>query len=148
MMHAGFPLPDVDWEPTREFWAAAARHRLAIPRCDACQRLVWYPETPCRYCGGATLTWTEVSGRGRLFAWSVVRHAWIPHFADRVPLVTALIALEDDAAVRLVSLVVDCAPEALRCDMALRVDFRPLRFGGVAGEVVVPVFRPLEPRKT
>ena len=30
-----FPLPDTDWPPTREFWAAAARGELAVPRCDA-----------------------------------------------------------------------------------------------------------------
>ena len=31
-----FPLPDVDWEPTRGFWQAAQREELQIPRCEGC----------------------------------------------------------------------------------------------------------------
>jgi uncharacterized OB-fold protein len=141
-MHAEFPLPDTQWPPTREFWAAAARGALAIPRCDTCTRYVWYPETPCRHCAGANLTWTEVSGAGHLFSWSVVRFAWIPQFADRLPFVTGVVALREDPAVRLVTYIVDCAPDELRCDMPVHVVFRPLRYAGIAGEVVAPMFRP------
>ena len=142
-MHATFPLPDVHWEPTRELWAAAARGVLAIPRCDGCGRYVWYPETPCRHCGGAHLTWITVSGRGRLFAWSVVYHPWIPQFSEQVPFVTALIALAEDPAVRLVSYMVDCAPDELRCEMPVRAVFRPLRYPGVEGAVMAPLFTPV-----
>jgi len=141
-MHPDFPLPDVTWEPARPFWEAAARGVLLITRCEQCGRLVWYPETPCRYCRGASLSWIEVSGRGRLFSWSVVRYAWIPQVADRLPFVTGLVALEEDPAVRVVTYVVDCAPDALRCDMAVQVVFRPLRYPGVAGEVIAPLFTP------
>jgi len=144
-MRADFPLPDVTWEPLRQFWAAAARGALAIARCDACRRLVWYPEVPCRHCGGTGLTWTEVSGRGRLFAFSIVRHAWIPQLADRLPFVTGLVALDEDPAVRLVTYVVDCAPAEVCCEMPVRVVFRPLRYPGVSGEVIAPLFVPADP---
>jgi hypothetical protein len=43
--------------------------------------------------------------------------------------------------VRLVTRIVDCAPEELRCDLPVTVVFRPLRFAGVAGEVVAPMFQ-------
>ena len=141
-MHPDFPLPDVDWEPTRGFWAAAARGVLGIPRCASCARYVWYPVTPCRFCGGERLEWHEVSGRGRLFSWVVVRHAWIPQFADRLPFVTGLVALEEDPAVRLATLVVDCAPADLRPDMPVRVVFRPLAYPGVERTVLAPMFTP------
>ena len=137
-----FPLPDPDFEPTRPFWEAAARETLALPRCDACGRLVWYPDGPCRWCAATARTWTPVSGRGRLFSWSVVHRAFIPQLAEQVPYVTGLVVLEEDPAVRLVTLVVDCAPAALRIDAAMRAVFRPLRFTGVAGEVVAPMFAP------
>ena len=141
-MHADFPLPDVTWEPTREFWAGAARGQLLITRCDRCSRYVWYPESPCRFCGATRLTWTPVSGRGTLFSWSVVHHAWIPQFATQLPFITALIALAEDPAVRIVSYLVECAPDALRCDLPVRVVFRPLRYPGVAGQVMAPLFAP------
>ncbi len=137
-----FPLPDTAWPPTREFWSAAACHALAIPVCDGCHHYVWYPATPCRHCGNPTLTWTDVGGRGTLFAWSVVRRPFIPQLADAVPFVTALVALAEDPAVRIVTRIVDADPERLRADMPVKVVFRPLRFTGVAGEVVAPLFAP------
>jgi hypothetical protein len=137
-----FPLPDVEWEPTRAFWAGAARGELVLPRCEACGRWVWYPDGACRFCGGASLAWTRASGRGRLFSWSVVHRPFIPQLADMVPYVTGLVAIEEDPAVRLATLVVDCPAERLRMDMPLIATFRPLRFSGVSGEVVAPLFRP------
>jgi len=137
-----FPLPDPEWPPTREFWARAARGELVVPRCDACRRWVWYPDVTCRFCGAALLTWTAVSGRGRLFSWSVVRRAFIPQLAAEVPYVAGLVAIEEDAAVRLVSRIVDCEPAALRIDMPMRVVFRPLRFVGVQEKVTAPMFVP------
>jgi uncharacterized OB-fold protein len=139
---ADFPLPDIDWPPTREFWAAAARGELAVPRCDACRRYVWYPDGACRFCGSRALTWTTVSGRGRLFSWSVVRRAFIPQLAADVPYVPALVTIDEDPAVRLVTRVVDCNPAELRIDMPVRAVFRPLRFAGVTGEVIAPLFVP------
>ena len=64
-MHADFPLPDVSWEPTREFWAGAARGQLLITRCEACGGYVWYPQPPCRGCGGTVAADTTRSGHTR-----------------------------------------------------------------------------------
>lgn len=141
-MHPDFPLPDIAWEPTREFWAGAARGQLVIPRCDTCSRYVWYPQPPCRFCGASRLTWTAVSGYGTLFSWSVVHYAWIPQFKDQLPFVAGLVALREDAAVRIVSYIIDCPPDALRCDMSVHVVFRPLTYPGVGSSVMAPLFAP------
>jgi uncharacterized OB-fold protein len=135
-----FPLPDVEWEPTRPFWAAAARGELSIPRCDACGLLVWYPDRACRGCGGTRHAWTVLSGRGRLYSFTVVRRAFIPAFADDVPYVTGLVALAEDPAVRLVTRIVDCDPADLRIDQAVRAVFRPLAFPGIERRVLAPMF--------
>jgi uncharacterized OB-fold protein len=137
-----FPLPDVDWPATREYWAGAARGELVIPRCDACARWVWYPTPTCRHCNGAAHTWARVSGRARLFTWSIVHRPFIPQLANLVPFVTALVAIEEDPTVRLPTLVVDCPHDALAMDMPVAVTFRPLRYSGVAGEVIAPLFAP------
>ena len=137
-----FPLPDTNWEMTREFWAAAAREELVIPRCDGCDRWNWYPSEQCPGCGETNLPWTAVSGRGTLFSWAVVRRAFVKPFAEKVPYVTGLVALNEDPAVRLVAGIVDCQPDQLRVDLPLRVVFRPLSFPGVSREVVAPMFAP------
>ena len=141
-MRPDFPLPDPAWAPTAEFWAGAARHELRIPYCGACGRACWYPRERCRFCDGRGLEWRTMSGRGTLFSWVVVTHAFLPQFADLVPFVPALVALEEDPVVRLATRVVDADPDALGFDLPMRVAFRPLTFAGVAGEVTAPLFTP------
>jgi hypothetical protein len=137
-----FPLPDVEEPITAPFYAAAARNRLDLPRCAPCQRFVWYPQAECPWCGAAP-EWTTVTGRATLFSWAVVRRAFLPAFADRVPFVTAVVALDEDPRVRLATLLVDVEAEALEPEMVLRATFRPLSFSTVPDrEVIVPMFAP------
>jgi hypothetical protein len=143
MKSADFPLPDTEWEGTRGFWEAAAREELAIPRCAACGRYQWYPHARCRACGGGELPWTAVSGRGTLFSWAIVRRALVPAFAAKLPYVSALVALAEDPAVRVVTNLVDCAEERLRAELPVRVVFRPLEFPNVSRRVIAPMFTPI-----
>jgi uncharacterized OB-fold protein len=140
---ADFPLPDLTDERTAEFFAGAQRGELLVPRCDSCGSLCWYPMSECDHCDGTSFTWTRVSGHGRLFSWAVVERAFLPAFADMVPFVSGLVALDDDPSVRIVTYIVDVAPDSLRAEQPLEVVFRPLRFPTVPGrEVVVPMFAP------
>ena len=141
-MSAGFPTPDLDWEPTQEFWARASRSELAIPRCGSCDAYQWYPPEACRRCGSEDLPWVAVSGRATLFSWAVVHRGFAKPFATVVPCVTGLVALEEDPAVRLVTNLVDCDPETLRMEMPVHVVFRPLSFPEVPGEITAPMFTP------
>ena len=135
-----FPLPDVNDPLTAPYFAGAARGELLITHCDACNEYVWFPQPKCPHCEG-TLSWTPVSGRGTLFSWATVRRPFLPAFADAVPFVTALVALDEDAAVRVVTYLVDAGPETLRADEPVLVTFRPLAFSTVPGKsVVVPMF--------
>jgi uncharacterized protein len=137
---ADFPLPDVDDAVTAPYFAGAARGELLIPRCESCDRFVWYPEEKCPHDGGV-LSWTPVSGRGTLFSWVVVRRAFLPAFEDKVPFVTALVALDEDPSVRIPTYIVDAEPETLAADAPVFVAFRPLSFATVPDRsVTVPMF--------
>ncbi len=136
------PLPDPDAALTRPFFEAAERGELAIPRCDTCRRLVWYPRERCPHCGGDALSWVAQSGRGTLYSYAVVHRALWKPFADKVPYVTGLVALEEDPAVRVVTTLVDWTPGELRVDLPVEVVFRPLRFAGSESSAVVPFFKP------
>lgn len=144
-MHPAFPLPDLAVALTSGFWAAAATGVLAIPRCDQCNAWCWYPVDACPECNGSSMPWTATSGRGSLFSYAVVHHAFLPAFADLIPFVTGLVVLEEAPRIRVATRIVDADPDRLRTDMAVEVVFRPLRFGTVAGEVVAPFFRPCDP---
>jgi uncharacterized OB-fold protein len=138
-----FPLPDLTDDRTAPFFQGAAAGELRIPRCDTCRRFTWYPAESCRACGEESFTWTATAGRGTLFTWALVRRAFLPAFESMVPFVTALVALEEDPAVRVVTYIVDTEPAGLAAGLPLRAVFRPLRFTTVPGrEVVVPMFVP------
>jgi uncharacterized OB-fold protein len=141
-VHPDFPLPDVDEPLSRPFWTAAARGELAIPRCNHCSRWVWYPAEQCRWCGSAGLEWTSTSGRGTLFTWTVVERVLLPQYVDLVPYVAALVALEEDPMVRIVTRMVGVSPAELVADMDVEVVFRPIWFGDPAKSVVAPLFMP------
>ena len=136
------PLPDVEWELTREFWAAAEREDLVIPRCASCDRYVWYPEPSCPACGGSEIPWAAMSGSSSLFTWSVVEHPLYKPFAEKLPYITGIVALEEDPRVRLVTTIVDCSADDLMMEMPMRVVFRHLEFPRVSGRIKAPHFTP------
>ncbi len=137
-----FPLPDVHDPLTAPFFAAAARDALEIPRCTACGTYVWYPAPTCPECGSGEIEWVAVSGRATLFTWVIVQRAFLPAFESMVPFVTALVALDEDPAVRLCTYLVDVAdPAVLTANAPVHVEFRDLTFATVPGRSVrVPMF--------
>ncbi len=142
-MNAPFPLPDPEWEPTREFFSAAAGNELAIPRCEACGRLNWTPPEQCRSCASDRLEWTVVSGRARLFSWARVERAWVKAYQSITPYTTGIVTLEEDPALRLVTLIVAAEPAQLRADLPLEAVFRPLPYPEASSSQLVPQFKPV-----
>jgi uncharacterized protein len=140
-----FPLPDPDCPLTGEFFVGAERGELRIPACSDCEQLVWYPEPRCPYCGSERLAWTKMSGRGRLYSWTVVRHAFVPQYAELTPFVVAVVALEEDESVRVVGRMASGSESDLRCDMLVRAVFEQLTYPGVEGAVWAPFFQSAEP---
>ncbi len=140
-----FPLPDVDDPLTAPFFAASAHDELAIPHCDVCEEFVWYPQRECPTCAGA-LEWKAVSGRATLFSWAVVERVFLPAFAEQVPYVTALVAIDEDPRVRLCTYLVEADATMLRADDRCEVIFRDLAFPTVPDATVrVPMFRVIQP---
>lgn len=127
------PLPETD--PVSErYWAAAAEGRLLIQRCAACGHRQHYPRAVCTACG-ATPEWEEASGRGTVYTYTIVRQYGMPPFDALVPYVVAMIDLVEGP--RLMSNVVDCAPEEVHIGMEVEAVMRIAEPG-----VGVPFFRP------
>jgi uncharacterized OB-fold protein len=120
---------------SQPYWDAAREHRLAAPRCRACGTLFLYPRATCPACLSAELDWEQLSGRGRVYTFTVVRQAAHPAFADDVPYVLAIVELDEGP--RLLTNVVGCDPGEVRCDQPVEVVFDD------AGEVTVPKVRPV-----
>jgi uncharacterized OB-fold protein len=105
------------------FWAAAAEARLVLPICDACGHHIWYPRAWCPVCGGGSVTWTEMSGRGTVYACTVIRKGMGP-WAAAAPYVGAYVELEEGP--RILTNVVTDDPAAVTIGMAVSVAFVPV----------------------
>ncbi|MGQ0831360.1 MAG: Zn-ribbon domain-containing OB-fold protein [Microthrixaceae bacterium] len=117
------PLSNAETEP---FWTGAAAGRLVLPRCDACGHHIWYPRSWCPVCGSDAVTWTELSGRGSIYAVTVIRRAMGP-WADAAPFAAAYVELAEGP--RILTNVVTDAPERLRVGDAVRAVFVPVVVG-------------------
>lgn len=130
--------PDYNDPLTSPFWNAARESKLAISWCDACNQAVWYPKPVCPACKGE-LYWRSLGGKATLLSWTVVRKPVNPLFAP--PFIPALVVPQEAPGVRIVTQLVDCAEESIRCDMALRVTFQELRPRSGDG-FMAPLFKP------
>ena len=131
----GFPLPAMT-DDTRPFWEACRRHELVVQRCAGCGTLRHPPAPVCWACRSLAHEWVRVSGRGTLFSYAVVHRAFLPELESQVPYTVAVVALDDAPGIRLVSNVIDAAPDALRVGLPLEVVFED-----VSAEITVPRFR-------
>ena len=105
------------------FWAAAAEGRLVLPVCAACGHHIWYPRSWCPVCEHDTVTWTEMSGRGTVYACTVIRRGMGP-WAAAAPYVGAYVELEEGP--RVLTNVITDDPDSVRIGMPVTASFVPI----------------------
>ncbi|HXH21624.1 MAG TPA: Zn-ribbon domain-containing OB-fold protein [Dehalococcoidia bacterium] len=110
------PLPNpAHWPASKPFWEAAKRHELVMPRCRRCDKLFFYPREVCPYCLQSDIDWQQVSGRGRLYSFTVIHQPANAAFLDDVPYIYAMVQLDEGP--RMISNLVDIAPAEAKVDM-------------------------------
>jgi len=134
MSAAEVPLPEASIE-TQPFWAAVQERRFIMPKCAACGAVTFPPTVACPSCSGRDFAWTELSGRGTVYSFTVYHRVYHPAFKDKVPYVVAVIALEEGP--RIISNVVGIAVDDVRCEMPVTVLYEEARDG-----YLIPKFRP------
>ncbi len=105
------------------FFDSARRGVLSFPRCGACARFHWYPMPLCPHCRSADVRWQAVSGRGELFTFTSVRHAFDAKYVDRLPYTVGLVTFADAAGVQFITNIVDAPAEDLRVGMPVEPMF-------------------------
>jgi uncharacterized OB-fold protein len=130
------PLPQPT-SLTQPFWGAAKQHRLSLQRCSTCSQFIYYPRAVCPHCGGATLAWTDVSGKGIVYSYTVARRPTARAFEPDVPYVIAIVELAEGP--HLTTNIIDCLPDDVRVGMAVEV-----AFDDVTEDVTLVKFRPME----
>jgi uncharacterized OB-fold protein len=122
------------------FWEATREGRLLVQWCTACDRGVFYPRVFCPHCaaGPDALEWRPASGRATVYAAGVEHRpeAGGAKFSGGQPYCVALVDLEE--GVRMLTNVVGCPPDEVRCGMAVTVTWEPLSDGRQ-----LPLFQPV-----
>jgi uncharacterized OB-fold protein len=115
------PVPDPTSAP---FYEWARRGELRFQRCADCGRFRHYPRPACPQCLSRESSWERASGRGTVYAWTIVRGPTLPAFSEKLPYNVVDVLL--DEGVHFVSEVLDCPPEEIRAGMAVEAVFVPL----------------------
>jgi uncharacterized protein len=112
--NASRPIPQPNsYVYTEPFWAAARERKLFLQFCTDTNRFQHYPRPVSIYSGGRNLEWREVSGKGRIYACTVLR-VGRPEVAARLPLQIATIEL--DEGVRIIGNIIDSRVEDIKID--------------------------------
>lgn len=79
---------------TARFWAALAAGRFETTRCPACARHAFPPRAFCPHCWRREVDWASLSGRGRLYAQTMIHAAPRP-FAHLAPYRACIVDLDE-----------------------------------------------------
>lgn len=123
---------------TKKFWDDARLGKLSIQKCKNCEKYIFYPKLICPECSSEEIEWVEVSGKGKVYTFSCKYDPVGSEDPDII--ITAAIDLEEGA--RMVSNIVNCKPEDVKCDMPVEVVFEK-----VDDELTLPQFRPIVEKK-
>lgn len=128
---------------TQPFWDACARRELRLQRCGGCGRFRHPPLPGCPRCGSPASDWPLLSGRGRVFSFTIVHHPALPSLQGDVPYNVVVVEPEDAPGARLISNLVDVAPSDVRIGLEVEIAWDEIH-----ADLVLPRFRPVGARET
>jgi uncharacterized protein len=129
------PLPAPDLT-SGHYWSALASGRLLIQHCPGCGHSQFYPRALCTRCGGEP-AWLEVSGRGTVYTFTVIRQNGVPAFQNETPYLVAMIELEE--GVRLMGNITGCPVDDVEVGMEVRA--YAVR---AEADIAIPLWEPVE----
>jgi uncharacterized OB-fold protein len=121
---------------TAAFWQGGQAGRLMIHHCGHCSRWFHPPAPVCPRCNSLDVAPTAVSGRGRVATFTVNHQAWTPALTQ--PYVVAIVDLDEQPGLRLLSNVVGMPPEQVHIGVPVQVRFEQHE------DVWLPLFEPVK----
>lgn len=132
------PVPVADRD-SAAFWDGLRRHRLLILRCVSCRYWLHPPQASCHRCFGMRLEPEEVSGRGTVYSYTLAQREFAP--GVKPPYVAALVELEEQEGLRLVTNIVNIRAADVRIGLPVQVLFWDLD----DADVTLALFEPRRP---
>jgi uncharacterized OB-fold protein len=127
------PVPTIDGD-TEKFWEGCKAHELRLPRCKACNHLFYPPQAMCPRCLSGDLDYTKVSGKGKVYSFTVVHQNGSRGFKEETPYVMAYITLEE--GVQMLTNIIGSDPATVKVDLPVEVTFED-----ITEEISLPKFK-------
>ena len=105
----------------RRYWEATAEGRIELPRCTACDLVIWYPRSICPDCQSMDLSWETMSGNGTVYSYTITRAGVGRKWREHLPLVVAYVQLDEGPIV--LTNIVDTDPSIIEIGMAVTAVF-------------------------
>lgn len=119
----------------KPFWANLREHKLMAQRCNSCGKFFSFPpQGSCPHCLSNDYTWTQLSGKGKVYSFVNYHRAWHPSYEAKTPYNVSLIDLDEGP--RLISNVIDCAVDQVKIGMPVQVIYEDNE------DYTLPKFRP------
>lgn len=119
----------VDTNPeTKPFFDGLAAGKLVLPKCKDTGKFIWYPRAISPFTFGP-VEWTEVSGKGKVYTYSVMERANPPYCIAYVTL---------DEGTTMMTNIVDVDFKDVKIGMAVKLKFIQCEGDGPA----MPFFAP------
>jgi len=127
-------IPEID-PLTKPYWDGTKSRSLRLQHCLSCSH-TWHPPAPaCSACGKVEIEWREASGLGHVHSHIVVHETPEAAFESRLPLVIALVRLDEGPL--MIANILDCPPEQVFVDMPVELEWEQ-----IAEDIVLPQFKP------
>jgi hypothetical protein len=111
-MIAEIPLPATDEPLEQPFWGALKEGILRVQRCANCACWYFPPRRQCTACQ-SPLSWTAVSGCGRIWSFTCVHPPVLPAFAPYAPYCVVVVELEESKGLRFTGNVLRTATDQI-----------------------------------
>ena len=103
---------------TQAFWDGAKQGKLVLQYCKDTGKFQHYPRPVSIYTGSRNLEWREVSGKGTIYAYTVIRVPG-PGLDGRLPLPLATVEL--DEGVRILGNILGADPDKVTIGQRVEV---------------------------
>jgi uncharacterized OB-fold protein len=128
-------LPEIGPD-TEAYWTGGAEGELRVYRCQDCRGWIHPPSAACWRCRSRRLGPEVTSGRGKVAAYTINVHPWLPGFPP--PYIIAIVELDESPDVRFTTNIIDCDIEDVAVGLPVEVVFEHHE------DVWLPLFRPIQ----
>ena len=125
------PLMSIADKP---FWDAAKRHELMAYRCQNCGTF-YSLVVECVKCSATKMEWVKVSGKGKVFTYTVYHQLYNPAWKDDIPYNAAWVQLDEGPI--MMSNIVGIKNEEIYVGMPVEVTY-----DDITEDVSLPKFKP------